>query len=130
LKKKSAQLGIKPKPYDFMFWTNLYMAITAAVLSVALGEGRPSLHIHTLLYGMHKVLIFLSAPYIHAGSSGLQFCLNNPLILQKILYFSICSAIGQSFIFFTIANFDPLVCTTVDAYIHTTHTHTYIYMCA
>ena len=45
----------------------------------------------------------------NAGSSGLQFCLNNPLILQKILYFSICSAIGQSFIFFTIANFDPLV---------------------
>ena len=25
----------------------------------------------------------------NAGSSGLQFCLNNPLILQKILYFSI-----------------------------------------
>jgi hypothetical protein len=50
LKKKSAQLGIKPKPYDFMFWTNLYMAITAAVLSVALGEGRPSLHIHTYFY--------------------------------------------------------------------------------
>ena len=24
-----------------------------------------------------------------AGSSGLQFCLNHPLILQKILYFSI-----------------------------------------
>ena len=49
LKKKSAQLGIKPKPRDFMFWTNLDMAITAAVLSVALGEGRPSLHIHTYI---------------------------------------------------------------------------------
>ncbi len=45
----------------------------------------------------------------NAGSSGLQFCLKHPLILQKILYFSICSAIGQSSIFFTIANFDPLV---------------------
>jgi hypothetical protein len=67
----------------------------------------------------------------NAGSSGLQFCLNNPLILQKILYFSICSAIGQSFIFFTIANFDPLVCTTVGAYIHTTHPqyiHTHIHL--
>ena len=50
LKKKAAQLGIEPKPYDFMFWTNLYMAITAAVLSVALGEGRPSLHIHTYIH--------------------------------------------------------------------------------
>ena len=55
LKKKSAQLGIKPKPYDFMFWTNLYMAITAAVLSVALGEGRPSLHIHTYIYAYYEV---------------------------------------------------------------------------
>ena len=50
LKKKAAQLGIEPKPYDFMFWTNLYMAITAAALSVALGEGRPSLHIYTYIH--------------------------------------------------------------------------------
>ena len=50
LKKKAAQLGIEPKPFDFMFWTNLDFAITAAALSVALGEGRPSLHIHLLTY--------------------------------------------------------------------------------
>ena len=68
-----------------MFWTNLYMALTAALLSVFLGE----------------------------AGSGLQFCLSNPVILQKILYFAICSAIGQSFIFYTISNFDPLICTTV-----------------
>jgi UDP-galactose transporter B1 len=129
LKKKSAQLGIEPKPYDFMFWTNLYMAITAAVLSVALGEGRPSLHIHTCTYMHTMKSIIITFHTYNAGSSGLQFCLNNPLVLQKILYFSICSAIGQSFIFFSIANFDPLVCTTVGAYIHTTHTHTYIHIC-
>jgi UDP-galactose transporter B1 len=29
------------------------------------------------------------------------------------LKFALCSAVGQSFIFYTIANFDPLVCTTV-----------------
>ena len=27
--------------------------------------------------------------------------------------FSMCSAIGQSFIFYTVARFDPLVCSTV-----------------
>ena len=27
--------------------------------------------------------------------------------------FCLCSAIGQSFIFYTIANFEPLVCTTI-----------------
>ena len=35
------------------------------------------------------------------------------MILNKILAFAACSALGQSFIFYTIANFDPLVCTTV-----------------
>merc|ERR1712217_139943 len=34
-------------------------------------------------------------------------------ILKDIVVFSICSAIGQGFIFFTISSFDPLVCTTV-----------------
>jgi UDP-galactose transporter B1 len=85
LKKKSAELGVKPKPYDLMFWTNFYMAITAAVFALALGE----------------------------FSTGLNFCLANPVILNKILKFAVCSAVGQSFIFYTISNFDPLVCTTV-----------------
>eukprot|EP01034_Spumella_vulgaris_P021410 gene21410-27440_t len=85
LKKKSAELGVKPKPYDLMFWTNFYMAITASLLALFLGE----------------------------FSTGLNYCLANPVILNKILKFAVCSAVGQSFIFYTISNFDPLVCTTV-----------------
>lgn len=68
-----------------MFWTNLFMALTAAAFAVVLGE----------------------------FTTGIQFCIENPVILEKIVKFSVCSAIGQSFIFYTIANFDPLVCTTV-----------------
>merc|ERR1712226_1533627 len=45
--------------------------------------------------------------------SGMKFCLDNPEILSKILKFALCSAVGQSFIFYTIANFDPLVLSTV-----------------
>lgn len=85
LKKKSADLGVKPKPYDLMFWTNLYMGITAVVIALFLGE----------------------------VGSGLSFCAANPVILNMILKFAVCSAVGQSFIFYTISNFDPLVCTTV-----------------
>ena len=44
---------------------------------------------------------------------GLAFCFANPKILSKIIKFSACSAIGQSFIFYTISKFDPLVCSTV-----------------
>lgn len=85
LKQKSKALGVTAKPYDFMFWTNLYMAITAGAFAFFLGEIIP----------------------------GVKFCVDNPVIFNKILKFAVCSAIGQSFIFYTIANFDPLVCTTV-----------------
>jgi UDP-galactose transporter B1 len=85
LKKTTAELGVKPKPYDLMFWTNLYMAVAAAVVAVVLGE----------------------------ATSGMAFCFANPVILDKILKFAVCSAVGQSFIFYTIANFEPLVCTTI-----------------
>ena len=85
LKKDAAKSGNKPKSYDFMFWTNLFMMTTAFIISVAIGD----------------------------FTAGWKFCSANPEIWNLIIKFSMCSAIGQSFIFFTIANFDPLVCTTV-----------------
>jgi UDP-galactose transporter B1 len=85
MKMESKARGLKPKPYDFMFWTNLFMAVTALFISLANGE----------------------------FFSGFQFMADNPAITSSITKFAICSAIGQSFIFYTISNFDSLVCTTV-----------------
>jgi len=85
LKTETAKVGVKPKPYDFMFWTNLFMCLTAFVIAGALGE----------------------------IASGGAFLLANPEITGKIARFAVCSAVGQSFIFYTIANFDPLVLSTV-----------------
>ena len=85
LKAETAKAGVKPKPYDFMFWTNLFMCLTATLIALGLGE----------------------------FTSGLAFCSSNPEILSKIVKFSLCSAVGQSFIFYTIANFDPLILSTV-----------------
>jgi UDP-galactose transporter B1 len=85
LKTETAKVGVKPKPYDFMFWTNLFMCLTAAVIAGALGE----------------------------MPTGFAFCIENPEIFTKIVKFAICSAVGQSFVFYTIANFDPLVLSTV-----------------
>mmetsp|Transcript_21301 Transcript_21301/g.43699 ORF Transcript_21301/g.43699 Transcript_21301/m.43699 type:complete len:324 (+) Transcript_21301:873-1844(+) len=85
LKVETAKAGVKPKPYDFMFWTNLYMSLTALVFAAALGE----------------------------VTSGMAFLSENPEIFSKIIKFAVCSAVGQSFIFYTIANFDPLVLSTV-----------------
>merc|ERR1719442_358823 len=85
LKAETAERSVKPKPYDFMFWTNLFMCLTAIVISLVLNEAGP----------------------------GLAFCAANLEIFTKIVKFAICSAVGQSFIFYTIANFDPLVLSTV-----------------
>jgi len=85
LKEETAKVGVKPKPYDYMFWTNLFMCGTAVVIALGLGEVQ----------------------------TGVAFCSNNPEVLQKIIKFALCSAVGQSFIFYTIANFDPLILSTV-----------------
>lgn len=85
LKADLGKVGVKPKPYDFMFWTNLYMMCVALVIATVLGE----------------------------VSSGMAYCSANPEIFSLIVKFSMCSAIGQSFIFYCVSVFDPLVCSTV-----------------
>ena len=61
------------------------MALTALVISFGLGE----------------------------FTSGMAYVTANPQIFPMILKFALCSAVGQSFIFYTISNFDPLVLSTV-----------------
>jgi UDP-galactose transporter B1 len=85
LKTETAKVGVKPKPYDFMFWTNFFMCLTAVFIAGLTGE----------------------------ITSGVAFLVANPEIMGKIARFAVCSAVGQSFIFYTIANFDPLVLSTV-----------------
>lgn len=85
LKANMSKIGVEPKPYDFMFYTNIYMMLMGFFISFSIGEFFP----------------------------GLAYCLRNPGIRSLIVKYSLCSAIGQSFIFYTIAHFDPLVCSTI-----------------
>merc|ERR1711920_137269 len=68
-----------------MFWTNFFMMALAVVMGFCLGE----------------------------FTSGVAFIVANPVILTKILLFAACSALGQSFIFFTIATYGPLKVATI-----------------
>eukprot|EP00667_Euglena_gracilis_P017606 EG_transcript_18574 len=85
LKKTLNDAGVKQRNFELQLFTNFYMCLTAALFTWALGELEP----------------------------GWRFCAENPAVLAAILKFTVCSAVGQTFIFFTISNFDPLVCTTV-----------------
>ncbi|CAM9812747.1 unnamed protein product, partial [Hapterophycus canaliculatus] len=46
-------------------------------------------------------------------TEGLSFSSENPAIASYIFGFSLASACGQNFIFYTISNFSPLTCTTI-----------------
>ena len=85
IKNVSAERGVRAKPYDFMFWTNAYMLVVALAFAAVGNELGP----------------------------GFNFCTSNPQIMNRILNFALLSAIGQSFIFYTISNFEPIVCSTV-----------------
>merc|ERR1711933_274908 len=85
LKAKCKDLNIKAKPYDMMFWTNFFMMVVGALAALCLGE----------------------------FATGTAYILANPAILPKVLAFGACSAIGQSFIFFVVAEYGPLKNATV-----------------
>jgi len=71
--------------YEFMMRTNLSMGVIA--ISVAMVNGDLA--------------------------NGFNYCRDDPVICNLIIKFLACSAIGQLFIFYTIAHFDPLVCSTI-----------------
>ena len=75
-----------PTTYDFLLFTNLAMAVVAVSIS----------------FGMTL-----------DGLVGLAFMQDNPDVARMVLTACLCSAVGQSFIFFVVATFDPLVCSTI-----------------
>ena len=81
--KKTQGKGLAP--YDLMLFTNAAMLGVALLMALALDQ----------FFG------------------GVAFLLDHPDLLTAVAKFSFCSAIGQSAIFFTMANFDPLLVTTV-----------------
>jgi UDP-galactose transporter B1 len=84
--KRNALVANKiPTPCDFLLYTNVSMAATALTIALATDDWR----------------------------QGWTFTVENPAMLRMILTCCVCSAIGQSFIFYIVAHFDPLVCATV-----------------
>jgi len=83
LKKESK--AHPPTTYDFMLFTNLSMGAVALTISILVGD----------------------------FARGLLFLAENPVIQQKVWISCILSAIGQSFVFFVVAHFDPMVCATI-----------------
>ncbi|OQS03560.1 Drug/Metabolite Transporter (DMT) Superfamily [Thraustotheca clavata] len=75
----------KPSVHQQMLNTNLWAVVYTAIGCIVTGQ----------------------------GIVGLNFCLGNPEIYSALFFFSVCSALGQNFIYFTIQRFSALTCTTI-----------------
>jgi UDP-galactose transporter B1 len=85
LQKRVQHDATPPTSYDFLFFVNMSMATIALTFSLVTGE----------------------------FWRGWAFMLENPATLRLVMLCTIASTIGQAFIFYVIASFDPLVCSTV-----------------
>jgi len=91
VKKRTSELNpdatCKPVPtmHESMLWTNASGFLVAGVLCVVTGQ----------------------------MTAGIAFCTRNPEVLSAIMVYSLASAVGQNFIYYTITQFNPLVLTTV-----------------
>jgi len=79
----------KPTMHESMFWTNASGCLVAAALGLATG------HL----------------------TEGFAFCSRHPEVLQAVLIYSLASAVGQNFIYYTITQFGPLLLSTVTAWL-------------
>jgi len=77
--------GAKPTMHESMLWTNVSGCLIAGVLALLTG------HL----------------------SEGIAFCTRHPEVLTAILVYSLASAVGQNFIYYTVTEFGPLLLTTV-----------------
>ena len=71
------------------------------------------MHIHSYIYiciyvYIDRFFFFLSGHLFQ----GISFCQRNPDVLQAVLVYSLASAVGQNFIYYTITQFNPLLLST------------------
>jgi UDP-galactose transporter B1 len=84
---RATAAGEKPVPtmHESMLWTNFSGFLVACGLALATGQ----------------------------LTEGVAFCLRNPEVINAIIIYSLASAVGQNFIYYTITQFNPLILTTV-----------------
>jgi UDP-galactose transporter B1 len=78
------------------------------------GPTRPSMHESMLWTNASGFLVAFALALLTGHLwNGAKFCIKHPQVLSAILVFSLASAVGQNFVYYTLTQFDPLVLTTV-----------------
>ena len=77
-------------------------------------SARPSMHESMLYTNASGFLVaFILALVTGQLVGGVKFCAKHPQVLTAILVYSLSSAVGQNFVYYTLTQFNPLVLTTV-----------------
>ena len=74
-----------PTTFDFVLFTNMAMGFVALTIALLIGD----------------------------VTKGVLFLYENPVLQQMVMSVCLLSAMGQFFIFYIVAHFDPMVCATV-----------------
>jgi len=78
------------------------------------GPKRPSMHESMLWTNLSGFLIALLVAVLNGNLiKGAKFCMRHPACLNAIMIYSLASAVGQNFVYYTLTQFNPLVLTTV-----------------
>ena len=109
----------RPSMHESMYWTNVSGFLVALVLGIVSGHlgppparccSSPPLPLHA------PPRRTLGSPWTLMSCvpvGGIKFCAAHPSILYAIIIYSLSSAVGGNFVYFTLTQFNPLVLTTV-----------------
>jgi len=98
----------------FLFGSLCMDGITSSNQRLLADEFKPSTHNLMAYINLWSVLYLSVALLVTGeGSLGWSFCAEHPSVMRDLLSFSLCSAMGQNFIFYTVTGPGPLACTTI-----------------
>jgi len=77
-------------------------------------KAKPTMHESMLYTNLSGALVALAFTIVTGQlSEGVGFCLKYPEVFTAILVYSVSSAVGQNFIYYTMTQFSPLLLSTV-----------------
>lgn len=113
-KSKSSKVPSSPLGFALLFASLFMDGVTGPLQERLIANFNPSTHQLMFWQNFTSVAWLAVALLITGeGASALNFVMKYPETMSDIMLFSIVSAVGQNFIFYTVRHFNALVVTTI-----------------
>lgn len=113
-KSKKSAVGNSPLGFLLLFASLFMDGVTGPLQERLIARHNPSTH-QLMFWQNICSVVWLGAGSVLSGelSTALQFVARFPAVMGDIMLFSLVSALGQNFIFYTVRNFNALIVTTI-----------------